>query len=147
MSHPPRTPDVYRHWTEERVRFADLDPLGHVNNAATTVFLESARVQFARDVGIGVWDGPLLCVIASLTVNYHDELHYPARLRIGSGVTRIGTRSFTLVNAVFVEGEAPMACPVTGETPVVLLDQTTRKPAAIPEDLRAQLKAHLLPAV
>src|SRR5919112_664081 len=37
-------PSFYRHWIEDRVRFADLDPLGHCNNAAIGGFFEAPRV-------------------------------------------------------------------------------------------------------
>ena len=36
----------YRHWTRVSIRFGDEDRMGHVNNAAYTVWLESARVGY-----------------------------------------------------------------------------------------------------
>ena len=36
---------------EERVRFRDLDPMGHVNNAVFLTYLEQARVAFFSAMG------------------------------------------------------------------------------------------------
>src|SRR3954447_19148774 len=46
--------EFYPYWINESVRFADLDPLGHVNNAAISTYFEGAggavprRWQFSR---------------------------------------------------------------------------------------------------
>ena len=38
MSSPDRLePAFYRHWIEDRVRFADLDPLGHCNGTVNLI--------------------------------------------------------------------------------------------------------------
>ena len=36
---------------EEQVRFRDLDPMGHVNNAVFLTYLEQARVAFFAQAG------------------------------------------------------------------------------------------------
>ena len=43
--------EFYPYWIDESVRFADLDPLGHVNNAAISTYFESARVALFSDAG------------------------------------------------------------------------------------------------
>src|SRR6185312_12888906 len=50
-------PSFYRHWIEDRVRFADLDPLGHCNNAAIGGFFESSRVALFADAGYSAGGG------------------------------------------------------------------------------------------
>ena len=44
-------PASYRFWIEDHVRFADLDPLGHCNNAAISTFFESSRVALFAAAG------------------------------------------------------------------------------------------------
>ena len=41
----------YSFWTEEILRFADLDMVGHVNNNAIGVFIENGRVHMFHDGG------------------------------------------------------------------------------------------------
>src|SRR3546814_7120223 len=45
----PADPASYSFWTEERLRYADLDPLSHVNNNAIGVFLENGRVYLRSE--------------------------------------------------------------------------------------------------
>lgn len=86
------------------VRYQDLDPYGHVNNAIHLGFFESARVAYwrelARKQGIGeleAGDFPgVRYVVAEATVRYKapifldDELHAAASVRI------ITNRSYTM---------------------------------------------------
>ena len=46
-------PDGYRHSIPMEIRFADIDSLGHVNNAAYLTYMEQARLRYVRDVGVG----------------------------------------------------------------------------------------------
>ncbi len=41
----------YGFWSDDKLRFGDLDPLGHVNNAAYATFSESGRVAFVEALG------------------------------------------------------------------------------------------------
>src|SRR3546814_12432011 len=47
----PADPASYQFWTEARLRYADLDPLSHVNNNAIGVCLENGRVYLLRASG------------------------------------------------------------------------------------------------
>lgn len=142
---PPRTDRArYSHWAREVVRFADLDPLGHVNNNAIGVYFESARVAFFDDLGI--FDGPpgLVrsgpgVVIVKLVIEFVKELHFPNALDIGSRMTRIGGSSFTFEAGLFV-GET---CYATSEQVVVLFDSQTRKSTKILPEQREILKRFL----
>ena len=41
-------PAGYRHWTTITIRYRDLDPLGHINNAVYSEWFEAARVLLTR---------------------------------------------------------------------------------------------------
>jgi acyl-CoA thioesterase FadM len=43
----------FRHVTPIAVRFRDIDAMGHVNNAVFFTYLESARVEYMRNVVLG----------------------------------------------------------------------------------------------
>ena len=51
MIRPKYDSEFFYHWTEIPVRFRDLDPLNHVNNALFNTYLEEARIQFLGEVG------------------------------------------------------------------------------------------------
>ena len=117
MSSPDRLePSFYRHWIEDRVRFADLDPLGHCNNAAIGGFFESSRIALFAEAGHPVSGGALSIPIVRTEIDFRHEVLYGARVRVGVRVLRIGRTSFTLAGAVF-DGDrcaaaAGCCCPV-----------------------------------
>jgi len=136
----PTDPARYHFWVDEEVRFADLDVQGHVNNNAFGVFFEHGRVELLRHLG-GFGQGvPWMIALARSVIDYRAELHYPAAIRIGLGVLRMGTSSLTIGAAVF-KGEQ---CVSTQEAVCVLIGADTRRPIPIPDDLRAALAAHAL---
>jgi len=101
MSSPDRLePSFYRHWIEDRVRFADLDPLGHCNNAAIGGFFESSRIALFADAGHPVSGGALSIPIVRVEIDFRHEILYGARVRVGTRVLRLGRTSFTLAGAV-----------------------------------------------
>ena len=39
---------IYRAWTTHTIRYNDLDPLGHVNNAIYSTFMEAGRTALLQ---------------------------------------------------------------------------------------------------
>src|SRR3954467_11818524 len=102
MPEPDRlAPPFYRPWIEGRVRFADLDPLGHCNNAAIGGFFESSRVALFTQIGHPVSGGDRSIPIVRVEIDFRHEILYGARVRVGARVLRINRTSFTLAGGVF----------------------------------------------
>lgn len=135
-------PAAYRYWITERIRFADLDMLGHVNNKAFLTYAESGRAAFLGHSGLWVPHGPQQNVIARLEIDYRRELHYPGEVRVGVQVLKIGTTSFTLGLGLF-DGEQ---CAATVLTVLVRIDTASRAPVALGEAERALLAPYRAPA-
>src|SRR5438067_4323030 len=87
--------------THDIIRFGDLDPQGHVNNAVFATYFESGRVAMFRnpDFGIGVADGTF--ILARLEIDFLSELRWPGTVEVGTAVTAFGRSSFTLDQAIF----------------------------------------------
>src|SRR3954453_16802912 len=101
MSSPDRlAPSFYRHWIEDRVRFEDIDPLGHCNNAAINGFFESSRVALFTEARLPVSGGSLSILIVRIEIDFRHELLYGARVRVGARILRIGRTSFSPVGGV-----------------------------------------------
>lgn len=132
-------PEAYSFWIEEHVRFADLDVLGHVNNKAFFTFAESGRVVFLKTTGLWKPGANRQGVIVRAEMDYHRELHFPATLRIGMRVLKIGRTSFTLGLGMF-NGDQ---CVATNVTVVVRIDTQSREPVALNEEELAGIKPHL----
>ncbi|MBV8061115.1 MAG: acyl-CoA thioesterase [Alphaproteobacteria bacterium] len=126
----------YHHWIEDRVRFSDLDPLGHVNNNAISQYFENARALFYMRL-TPLWPrGDKLFVLARVEVNYRHELHMPAHLKIGTGVRKIGTTSLTLTNVLYSDRVGI----AYGQSVSVLIDKKKRRPVPIDDELRSLIQ-------
>lgn len=133
---------AYRFWTDERVRFDDLDLLGHVNNKSFTTYAESGRVAFLSQTRLWVPHAAQQNVIVRLEIDYRRELHFPADVRVGVRVLRIGNRSFTLGLGMFSGGH----CVATATTVMVRIDAASRKAIELDADVRERLEAWISPA-
>ncbi len=86
-----------------QLRFADLDPLNHVNNVAYFELMETARVELLR--------GSIRMLFGSVVIA-HAECDYRAEIRGGTrsvdvtvSVERVGTSSFTVLHELRVAGD------------------------------------------
>lgn len=130
----------YKHWIDDHVRFSDLDPLGHVNNNAIGQYFENARAALFMKVTPEWPHRDQLFVLARAAIDFRRELHLPAKLRIGTGILRLGRTSMTLANALFREEEKASDGIAYCESVSVFVNNTTRRPIEIPDELRAILK-------
>lgn len=137
----PYPVDAYKHWIDDAVRFSDLDPLGHVNNNAVGQYFENARAALFQELTPNWPHRDDVFVLAKTTINFHQELHLPARLRIGTGVIRVGRTSLTISNILMSEDRLI----ASGESVSVLILDASRRPVAISDDIRACAQGLLLP--
>ena len=115
-----------------QVRFADLDPLNHVNNVAYFSLMETARVEFLR-----TYAKPLFgqVVIAHSECDYLGEIRGGTRtVEVEVSVEKVGTTSFTVLHEISVDGELR----ARGRTVQVVRDAEGR-PRPLTEDERALL--------
>lgn len=131
--------DLFRAWTRISVRYNDLDPLGHVNNAAMAIFLEQARCELITP-HLKAGGRPFDMVIASTTLEYLEELTYPGEVEVGTVATRIGTKSFALSHGCFQNGR----CAGTGSVVMVVIDLQKRASVALPDDVRPLVEKLLI---
>jgi acyl-CoA thioester hydrolase len=122
-------------WYEERLRYGDLDALGHVNNAVYSTFSESGRIAFLRDRLIAPQEGGHAFVVARLSIDFVAELHYPGTVRIATRVSRMGRSSITF-RQVMLAGGSLVA---RAESTCVLIDRDTRRSTPFPDAMREGL--------
>ena len=127
--------DQYRFWTEEKLRNADTDQQGHVNNAIFATFFEAARIDVMSRPEVGEIRAVTQIVVVRTVINFRKELFFPGMVRIGTRVPRIGRTSLDFAHVLLgADGEV-----ADSEATLVLLDRATRKPMAVPEKLRVYL--------
>jgi acyl-CoA thioester hydrolase len=128
--------EAYPSRTSADIRYSDLDRQGHVNNAVFATFSEVGRVALLYDPARPLAPAGATFVIARLEIDFRAELHWPARVEIGTAVAEIGTRSFRLVQSLFSAGR-PVA---SAAAVLVMMDAATRQPIALPPESRATLE-------
>jgi acyl-CoA thioester hydrolase len=80
------------------VRYGDLDPQGHVNNASYLTYLEQARIAYIRQLGL--WHtGSFLefgIILADAHLTFRSAIQFGQPVQVGVRVTRLGNKSLTM---------------------------------------------------
>jgi acyl-CoA thioester hydrolase len=119
----------YPHRVAEIIRFGDLDPQGHVNQAVFLTYFESGRVAMFRNPDLGIGVPGVTFVMVRMEVDYMKELRWPGNLEIGTGVAEFGRSSFKAAQAIFHDG----VCAAAGRATLVCMDIETRRATPLPE--------------
>jgi len=122
------------------VRFADLDPLGHVNNVAFGFFFEEGRAALNRAAlprDLRQHHG-MRIVIADLHIAFLAEAFYPGDLIVGTGVLRVGRSSYVTASALFQNGQCAAVCDT------VMVNTVDGAASALPDEARAGLSRYVL---
>ena len=122
----PRLEDFPYRLTDN-VRFGDLDPNQHVNNAVYATYFETGRVTLMKDPRHGLLQEGLAWIMVRLDIHFRAELRWPGTIELGLGVVRLGRTSVTCEQVVFSEGR----CVASATAVMVLIDEVTRKPAPL----------------
>ena len=75
------------------VRFADLDPLGHVNHVVYLSYVEQVRTEYFRNVLLIEVPNGLTWVIARVWCDYLLPLAFAERVEVGWRISRLGGAS------------------------------------------------------
>ena len=89
------------HLTE--VRYGDLDPQGHVNNAKYLTYFEQARVHYLIQLGLFSRDQSFMeigVVIADIHNAYHAPTHYQDNIKVGVKTIKLGEKSIVVEQCV-----------------------------------------------
>ena len=129
----PRLEDFpYR--LSDNVRFADLDPNQHVNNAVYASYFETGRVTLMKDRSYGLMPEGLGWIMVRIDIHFRAELHWPGKIELGLGVAKFGRTSVSFDQVVFSEGK----CIASARAITVLIDEVTRKPVPLTPELKAK---------
>ena len=134
----PRLEDFpYR--LSDNVRFADLDPNQHVNNAVYATYFETGRVTLMKDKSYWQLPEGLTWIMVRLDTHFRAELHWPGTIEMGLGVAKFGRTSVTFDQVVFSEGR----CVASAQAVTVLIDQASREPTPLTPQIIAKFQPWL----
>lgn len=137
-----------RHTYECPLRWADLDPLGHINNVIYVDYLQEARIDMlmthapdprVEDLAEGV-------VVVRHEVKYVAPLTFRLRpVKIESWVTEVRAASFTMAYEVFDEDQDGRTVYLRAKTVLTPYVFATERPRRITADEREVLNRFLEP--
>ena len=126
----------YTHFTDVTIRFSDQDSMGHVNNVSFAAYIEAARTMLIQGLLDRFSHPGLDFILARVTIDYLQELHYPGVINVGARLTRLGSKSLTSGYGVFA-GEN---CVATASSVNVFYDMNTRQSVVPPDDVQQAIR-------
>ncbi|MDP8910667.1 MAG: acyl-CoA thioesterase, partial [Actinomycetota bacterium] len=115
----------------------DLDGLGHVNNAVYLTYVESARVEFLRHLGLVDTLESVRMIVARVEVDFRAPVRFGEVVDVGCRVSRFGRKSFDLDHALYV-GDRHVA---DVKSVLVAYDYERRASMELPPEWRRSLAA------
>lgn len=89
------------HHYKMRVRYDDIDSVGHVGHKSYLAFLQEARLDYLERIGGFTRDGMGIgYLVARIEVDYLAPLFYGNTVEVRTRCTRIGRKSFTLSSEI-----------------------------------------------
>jgi acyl-CoA thioester hydrolase len=134
------TPYRFHHPIE--VRYGDLDPQGHLNNAKYLTYFEQARVNYLIDLGLFAVDQSFMevgIILAEARVTFLQRVNFGTPLQVGARTTRLGNRSFEM--AYSLQGAHSGEEFATGMAVMVTFDYRTQQTIPIPHNWREAMAA------
>lgn len=126
---------IYGFVTSERLRFADVDANGHVNNVAFLQLLESVRVSYLREI---VRKGlpPFRLVVGRLEVDFKRQMFYPGTATACARLIDAHERKCVVGHALF-DGEGN--CTAVLKAIMVSLNEETHRAVSFAPVVRTAL--------
>jgi len=118
------------------VRYGDLDPQGHVNNAKFLTYMEQGRVFYFKQLKL--WEsGSFLnfgIILADVQITFKKALQFGDPIRVGVRISRIGNKSMT--SEYRLEDARDTSLFATGSSVLVAYDYHNHRTISIPEEWR-----------
>ncbi len=118
-----------------KVRWGDMDAMGHVNNTVYLRYLETARIEWLTSIGCApdpAGQGP---VIVNAFCNFYKQLEYPDEVLLRFYASDPGRSSFDTWGLMSRIQEPEVVCAAGGGT-TVWVDFPAQKAIPIPEWMR-----------
>ena len=127
-----------RHKTQMSIRFADIDIMGHVNNANYLTYMESARIKYFNEViGDKINWTKNGFILARAVVDFKAPVYLKDQeIIVYTKCSKIGNKSFDLSYTMVKAGNREVA---VGSTTLVAYDYGENKTIPIPEEWKDKI--------
>jgi acyl-CoA thioester hydrolase len=133
--------DRFRFFHPIEIRYGDLDPQGHVNNAKFLTYFEQTRVAYLMRLGLFSKDQSFLevgIILAEARVTYLLPVGFGTQIHVGARATRLGNKSFEMAYSLqeTISGQEL----ATGSAILVAFDYHAQQSIPIPEKWRTAIR-------
>ena len=125
-----------------RVRSYELDAYGHVNNATYLQYLEFARGEYMKQMGIAFrhdMDDKIRFFVVNANLNFKAPALIDEELELIGRVSKMGNSSFSIKQDIY--NTANNVHVLDAEVTIVFIDESN-KPTRIPENYRKMLEEY-----
>ncbi len=131
---------AYRFYHPIEVRYGDLDPQGHVNNAKHLTYFEQARVAYMINLGLFTKDQSFMkigVIVADVHIAYLAPVYFRQDIKVGVRTAKLGNKSMTLEqNVMDTETGKELS---KGELVIVTYDYEIERTISIPQEWREKI--------
>ena len=124
------------------VRYGDLDPQGHVNNAKFLTYMEQGRVFYLKQLKL--WEGGSFInmgiILADLQITFRKAIQFGDPVRVGVRISRLGNKSIT--SEYRIEDARDASEFASGTSVLVAYDYHTRRTVPIPGEWRKAIQQY-----
>lgn len=121
--------------TKIRVRYGETDQMGVVYHGNYALYLEMARTEALRQIGItykSIEESGVMMPVVNLTINYKKPARYDDELTVKAIFRSMPTVKSVIEYEIWNEASELLG---TGETTLVFVDMKTNKVTRCPEAL------------
>lgn len=130
----------FRFYHPIEVRYGDLDPQGHVNNANHLTYFEQARVAYMIELGLFTKDQSFMeigVILADVHITYFEPIYFGQNIKVGVHAAKFGNKSMTWSqNIVDADTGKELA---KGEVVIVTYDYKEGKTIPVPQEWKTKM--------
>ncbi|MEN4011690.1 MAG: thioesterase family protein [Chloroflexota bacterium] len=123
------------------IRYGDLDPQWHVNNARFLTFMEQTRMAYIQHLGL--FDGKdflsLGLIVADIHIAYRAPIQLNEKISVGMRISRLGNKSF--LTEYIIKNDESGEVKASAETTMVTFDYRTNRSVTIWQEWREKIAA------
>ena len=131
----------YRFYHPIEVRYGDLDPQGHLNNAKYLTYMEQARISYVKHLGL--WNSASFMdvgiILADIHITFLAAVQFGQPVRVGVRVSRLGNKSMDMHYSIEDAGSGEELA--SGFSVVVAYDYHNKQTIPIPKAWRRAIGA------
>lgn len=130
----------FRHHQPVQLRFLDIDPMGHLNNAIYFQLMDLAKVKYFTALG-GVFDGKAeSLVIVNVNCSFYSPAYLNENIEVLTGVESIGEKSLRLEQRVVNADTGDVKC--VCHTIMAGFDPVAVRSIPVSDEWRAKISAY-----